>query len=539
MWSGVLRAGESQLEDPPEVLRWQFFRGLRASKLLPTEEVDQLERDAQSAPVEEIQQHLLEQGALTPYQVRRIRDGAPTGLVLAQYKVLDEIGGGGFGQVYKASHSVMNRVVALKLMTPDRCRSRLFRDVFYREVAAVTRLNHPNVVLTFDANETDGVLFLAMEYVQGPSLHAYVTDNGPPDLPLAVSIMLQLSSGLAHAHEAGLVHRDLKPANVLVQDIGPGAVRAKVIDFGLARLHARGGGEHGTLMADPGALVGTPAFMAPEQAVNFHDADVRSDLYSLGCTCYFLLTGRLPFEGPSCRAVLEMHAKRAARPLRELRPDVPVALAAVVHRLMAKRPEDRYQTADQLCDALTALVPVAAFTEGCEYSSPRAASVLGEDQPTPLAWAEPEPSPTVAVFERPREAGVTDAEARRLWSKWCSVVEAQSQGAPPALTGPQYAELYETLVRALRALGEDSEQLRAAVEPWVTLRALQTLDRSAIAELYQTCRNLNSAFGSAPPAPTRLRSLAALSFAFLALAAGAWGAVTYWPRVMAFLSGAR
>ena len=521
MWStAALEVVEPVLEESPEVLRWQFLRNLRASRLLSPADVELIERAAPAARASDIQQMLLEQGLLTEYQLGRIRDGNPQGLVLGQYRILDEIGGGGFGQVFKAQHMVLERTVALKLVTLDYCQSRLYRDVFRREVAAVTRLNHPNVALTFDANEIDDVLFLALEFVAGVTLHTYVHENGPLPIPLARAIMLQIAQGIWHAHENGVIHRDIKPANVLISEgsgpagsTGAEPVRVKVIDFGLARLYPLGDEPTGTLLADAGAVVGTPAFMAPEQARNFHEADARSDLYSLGCTFYYLLTAQLPFEGATCRLTLEMHANKAVRSVRDLRPDVPHGLAAVVQRLLAKDPVDRYQSAADLCAALNDVLLSGMFDDGNRAPGMLSNSCSSTPPvlPPPTSRVEPESEVTVIRAEEP--AHVLPAAAQRLWLEWCVVVEACAGGQTLNVSDVQYAELYRALISTLgpttpatagRTTGP-CDQIAVLVEPWVTLKALRTLDRASVAELWQLCQRYDSYFAPASAPKARRR----------------------------------
>lgn len=552
----VLPVIEPVLGESPEVLRWQFIRSLRASKLLPAEDIDLLDRETAEARAEDIQQMLLDQELLTAYQLRRVRDGSPGGLVLGPYRILDEIGSGGFGQVYKATHTVLDRVVALKLMAPAQCPGRQLREVFRRELAAVTRLNHPNVATTFDANEIDGTLFMAMEFVEGPTLHALVDDNGPPPLDLAVSIMAQAARGLQHAHERGLVHRDVKPANMLVTGSvwAPGAADAppvlvKVIDFGLARMYPQNNRPAGTLLADAGAIVGTPAFMAPEQARNFHDADSRSDLYSLGCTFYYLLTGEIPFASTSARATLVMHATNAVVPIRDLRPEVPPGLAAVVHRLLAKRPEDRYQSAAELCTALSDFAPL----DFAPHHTPRPE----RSESLPLAQTCAPSDALAPTTVEPERATPTDPPGRpvlpsdllRLWLEWCVVVETLARSGPLGISDTRYSELYRALLAALRTsktadttLSADQyERLAGAVEPWVTLKALAGLSREEVAQLWQTCRELDSFYAPVPGSKRPSLTGRGLRVAVVCgLAAGAVWIASNWSSVVSTVTaGAR
>ncbi|HEV3118638.1 MAG TPA: serine/threonine-protein kinase, partial [Gemmataceae bacterium] len=309
---------------------------------------------------------LLKKGLLTSYQLQRIWAGQTKGLILGQYRILDELGRGGFGRVYKAVHGLMKRTVALKVIAPEFAREPEAAALFRREMLAATGLYHPNIVMAYDADEIDGVLFLAMEFVGGPSLQQLLAETGPLPIARSCSIMRQAAHGLLHAHEKGMVHRDIKPANLLLpsgetaDSLGGGfrlgtplteKVLVKIADFGLARLCAANTGNTNTLF-DKGTCVGTPTYVSPEQARNVHHADIRSDLYSLGCTFYLALTGQLPFQGTTVAELLAQHREQEPRPVEQLRPDIPLPLASVVRRLMAKKPEHRFQTPAELISEL-------------------------------------------------------------------------------------------------------------------------------------------------------------------------------------------
>jgi serine/threonine protein kinase len=365
-----------------------FLNNLKQSRLLADDQLNHLTRLAELTPVENLPALLVSDGILTQLQAHRVASGDFRTLVLGPYHLLEEIGRGGMGRVYKAMHTVMGRLVALKLMAPELAENEIPRERFLREVRNVTRLCHPNIVLAYDANNIDGVLFLVMEYVEGTTLAELVRTQGPLPMGRACELMSQAALGLQHAYEKGLVHRDIKPANLLISCPSPAAAQAgftqpgasstssllvagarpgdapthvlanvprpgqpdeqvKIADFGLARLHDRD-----TVAGYSSAgFVGTPDFVAPEQCQDSHSADIRSDLYSLGCTFFFILTGRVPFPGGLMEKLLA-HTRSTAPAVESLRPDVPREVAAIVARLMAKNPNDRFQTPAQLALAL-------------------------------------------------------------------------------------------------------------------------------------------------------------------------------------------
>jgi formylglycine-generating enzyme required for sulfatase activity/tRNA A-37 threonylcarbamoyl transferase component Bud32 len=278
---------------------------------------------------------LVERGRLTAYQAREALAGRVRGLVLGPYLLLEPLGAGGMGRVFKARHTRMNRTVALKLLAPDLLRSAAARLRFGREVQAIARLSSPHIVVAHDAGEADGRDFLVMEYVEGTDLRALVGRVGPLPVARALTCVLQAARGLAEAHAAGLVHRDVKPANLLLA-----GDTVKVLDLGLARLS--GTDEDGSDLTGSGVVLGTAGYVAPEQAADGRRADARADVYGLGCTLYFLLTGRPPFEGATVLDTLFAQREGPIPCLRAARPDCPPALEALFRRLVARRPEDRY-----------------------------------------------------------------------------------------------------------------------------------------------------------------------------------------------------
>ncbi len=306
-------------------------------------------------------QALMDLGVLTPFQAERLLAGRGAGLRLGQYRILEPIGSGGMGLVFKAEHRTMQRIVALKMLNSELLDSERAVGLFLHEVRAVSRLVHPNIVTAYDANEVNGRYYLVLEYVDGPDLDQLVRAQGPLPVGLACDYARQVALGLQCAHGLGMVHRDIKPANILVPLHGPDGEGSpglvKISDFGLARLHPPAPAHPfqsppGTILTLTDAVMGTPDYLSPEQARCLHETDIRSDLYSLGCTLHFLLTGAPPFDGGSAVEKLLRHGTERPAPLTAARADVPPPVAGIVDKLLAKRPEERFQTPAELAEAL-------------------------------------------------------------------------------------------------------------------------------------------------------------------------------------------
>jgi serine/threonine-protein kinase len=272
-----------------------------------------------------------------------------SGRTLADFRILRLLGQGGMGQVYLAEQISLKRQVALKILRPELASSPEALQRFEREATSAARANHPNIVQVHAFGVADGLAYIAMEYVEGRNLRQYLARKGPPELLVALSIMRQVALALQRAAELGIVHRDIKPENILLTR----KVEVKVADFGLAR-GATGSQEAGAALnlTQSGVTIGTPLYMSPEQ-VEGKPLDPRSDIYSLGVTCYHMLAGHPPFQGDTAFEVALQHVRGRARSLAEVRPDLPEALCAIVHKMMAKNPDERYQTArDLLRDVL-------------------------------------------------------------------------------------------------------------------------------------------------------------------------------------------
>lgn len=283
---------------------------------------------------------------------------------IGRYALTRKLGEGGMGEVWLAEHGQLKRPCAVKFIRPELAAHPATAARFAREVQAVTGLAHPNTVRVYDYGRSDdGAFYYVMEYLDGPTLEELVRDAGPLPPALAVYLLRQLCGALAEAHRVGLVHRDLKPGNVIVAALGGQRDVAKLLDFGLVQ----------DLSAYPddrltrtGTVLGTPAYMSPEQAAGESAVDARGDVYSLGAVAFFALTGRPPFQGKALAALLAAHRSETPPSLTDLRPDVPPDLAAVVARCLAKDPDERFQSAEDVdralgsCRCATGWSPAAA-----------------------------------------------------------------------------------------------------------------------------------------------------------------------------------
>jgi WD40 repeat protein/serine/threonine protein kinase len=352
----------------PAVQTPSFLAALRDSRLLDPAQLAELSRlpEAGGADPRPLARLAFQRGWLTRYQINLVAAGRGKELSLGPYVVLERLGEGAMGQVFKARHRLLGRVVALKVIRREKLTNPDAVRRFYQEAQAAAHLSHPNVVLAYDVGQAGNTHYLAMEYVEGVDLARLVKERGRLPVSQACEYVRQAALGLQHAFEKGLVHRDIKPHNLLVSRAAerPGAPAAgdvvKVLDFGLARLQGPPDGQTG--LTRLGAVMGTPDYIAPEQAMDSRGVDSRADLYSLGCTLYFLLAGRPPFPGNSLTEVLLKHQMEPAAPLASLGVEVPAGVQAVLDRLMAKRPEDRYPTPAEAARALAPFCREEAIT---------------------------------------------------------------------------------------------------------------------------------------------------------------------------------
>jgi eukaryotic-like serine/threonine-protein kinase len=329
-------------------------------QLLSPQQTDALVRQQSGFPeARKLAQKLVDVKWLTMFQARLLLKEQGRDLLLGQYVLLDKLGEGGMGQVFKARQRNIGRLVALKVIRKERLSRPDVIRRFEREVRLAGQLQHPNVVASIDADTVGETHMLVMEFVDGINLSALVKQSGPLAVAQACDYIRQAAHGLAHAHEKGVIHRDIKPSNLLVSkaqgapSLGWGSV-LKILDMGLARV---GEGEDGSDSSNDltveGQVVGTPDYIAPEQMIDARSVDFRADLYSLGCTFYYLLTGSAPFPGGSLGEKLLKHQLQYPRAIDQFRPDVPRVVIDIINRLMAKRPEDRFQSATAVAAVLS------------------------------------------------------------------------------------------------------------------------------------------------------------------------------------------
>jgi len=289
-----------------------------------------------------IQKVLLEQ-----QRRRRTSKVVHPGSKFGDYELLGKLGEGGMGAVYRARDAQMERIVALKVMNRSVAGNKEFVERFKREAKATGALNHPNIVSAFAAGEVDGQPFLAMEYVEGESLRTRYKTLGRMVEPEALRIVRGVATGLAHAHAGGVVHRDVKPDNVLLGRNG----EIKIVDLGLAKAM-----DDDQRLTKTGIALGTPHYISPEQARGERQIDHRSDIYSLGSTFYLLLTGRVPFDGRTNAEIMLKQCKEELENPQDLVPEISDGAVAVISRMMAKRPDDRYANCAQLIADLDLLL---------------------------------------------------------------------------------------------------------------------------------------------------------------------------------------
>lgn len=332
----------------------QFFRQIHEFQLVPLPVLKSTLTPSQreSNSLDDVAEILIREGTLTQFQVARLREGNGQSLILGAYVIQDILGRGGIGRVYRARHRMMLRDVAVKVLSRKVLTKPAARSRFQREMQVAARLTHPNLVMSFDAGEHEGEPYLVMEYIPGSNLQQLVKQDGPLDAMRTVELLIQVARGLEYAHGQGIIHRDIKPANLILDPEGT----VKVLDLGLAQhlcITVVGSVDR---QVKEGAIVGTPDFMSPEQSYDVRQIDERSDIYSLGCTLFYLLTGRPMFEGASAHQKIYSHRNLESPGLRDFREDVSPELEAIYRRMTAKEREDRYSSAAEVRQALEGLV---------------------------------------------------------------------------------------------------------------------------------------------------------------------------------------
>ena len=334
-----------------------FLAGVKQSGLIDADRVDSILADLVQAGVNDndscaIASAMVDRKILTEWQSEKLLQGRHKGFILGRYRLLSLLGAGEMSAVYLAEHIMMERRCAIKVLPANKVQDTSYLGRFHREARAVAAMNHMNIVRAYDVDKqtesgTD-IHFLVMEYVEGRNVEQVVKDQGPLDYVTAVDTIRQAADGLGHAHHLGMVHRDVKPGNLLIDNTGV----VKLLDLGLARFFKSDDEESLTIKHDEKVL-GTADYLAPEQAVDSHQVDARADIYSLGCTMYFALTGHPPFTDGTLVQRLLAHQTKTPPSVSYERPDIDPSLLAILDKMMAKKTSDRYQSSAEVSEALS------------------------------------------------------------------------------------------------------------------------------------------------------------------------------------------
>jgi hypothetical protein len=374
---------------------------------------------------------MVRDGVLTHFQSEQFLMGKWRGFTIGKYKLLERVGVGGMGQVFLCEHMFMRRRVAVKVLPPAKAEQPAALGRFYREARAAGSLEHPHIVRTQDIDQDGNLHFIVMEYVDGSDLLAIVRKYGALDIGRATHYVRQVANGLDYAFRNGIIHRDIKPGNILVDRKGV----ARILDLGLARFY-KDHGDQLTLKFDDKVVLGTADYVAPEQVANSHAVDIRADIYALGATFYYLLAGHPPFPSGGVSQKLLWHRTKEPTPIREVRPDVPEGLAAIITRMMAKDSNLRYQTPAQVEAELVPWVPaevplpsVGEMPHLCPAAREAAREQVVDPPAEPAVAAQP-----LAV------AAVVEANGRKAPSPfaepaaWAQPATLNGSGQRPGLT---------------------------------------------------------------------------------------------------------
>jgi serine/threonine protein kinase len=432
--------------DTPTPTVHGFLKAILRSGLINREALPDLLRPLpaeQRNEPEAIAEFLIRAGQLTRFQARKLLQGAPLGLVLGPFEVLAPIARGGMGTVYLARDRRSQQLLALKVLPPRRARAeeRILAR-FRREMEMCQRVSHPNLAWTYEVGVNQGVYYIAMEYIPGKSLSRLIVEEGLLPVPRLARLAAEVALALDHAHMQGLIHRDLKPSNIMVTPND----HAKVLDLGLALMKGEATAGEREVIGGQGYIVGTMDYIAPEQTADPSKVDARCDLYSLGCSLYYALTGRHPFPGGTAKDKILRHRTEEPTPILQLNPTVPPGFVSLVQRMMAKDPADR----------------------------PASAAALRIDL---LAWADRGPG---LPLDRPEDAGYMEAVAQVETKESSMELEATSapdepapatdipsENAPEAIPVDTSPALPQRPRPRSLSLGKREPQPRAARIPWL------------------------------------------------------------------------
>jgi serine/threonine protein kinase len=453
-------------------------------------------REANALPAEpaKLAAALVRDGLLTNFQCEQLLQGKWRRFHIGKYKVLERLGSGGMGSVFLCEHKFMRRRVAVKVLPTAKALDPSSLERFYREARAVAAVDHPNIVHAYDIDQDENLHFLVMEYVDGASLQDILRRSGPISLERACHYVSQACQALEHANRAGLVHRDIKPGNVLVDRAGC----VKVLDMGLARFF-NDEEDMLTRKYDENVL-GTADYLAPEQADDSHTVDIRADIYSLGGTFYFLLTGKTPFGDGSVPQKLMWHRTRQPKPLSAYRNDVPAEVQSILDKMMAKEPSERYQNP---ADIVAALAPwtgsaIAPPSEAeMPQLSPAVSGISGAGSPTTVSGSGPASGSTKKTWQ------VTGAPVSNPPSSSAKQTAPPSPPAPkpvaavPAIGPPGPTLRLKTSQVPLKT-GANTSGTSSAVKPAAARAAGKKPDDSAAVDVAADTAD-PSAKGNTPP----------------------------------------
>ena len=373
---------------------------------------------------------MISDGILTNFQAEQFLLGKWRGFSIGKYKLLERIGVGGMGQVFLCEHMFMKRRVAIKVLPPAKAEQPAALGRFYREARAAGSLEHPNIVRTHDIDQDGNLHFIVMEYVDGSNLLEIVKKFGPMDCGRAAHYTKQVAIGLDFAFKSGVIHRDVKPGNILIDRKG----LARVLDLGLARFF-NDQSDMLTVKYDDKIVLGTADYVAPEQVANSHAVDVRADVYALGATLYFLLAGHPPFPTGTVSQKLLWHRTKEPTPIRQLRPEVPEGLAAILAKMMAKDPAVRYQSPAEIVNAITPWITSDKLVPSVSEMPVLCPAVLEGMEMAPMV----ELSATHSPIPEPATVGMGSVTRSKLISQLAADMRSQPAQKPfgnPAAANP-------------------------------------------------------------------------------------------------------
>jgi serine/threonine protein kinase len=347
----------------------KFIDGIQKSGLVPVEELRRLLselREEHGGPLsdpDQVAEVLIAKSLLTEWQCQKLKSGRCRGFFLGDYKLVGHLGTGGMSTVYLAEHVTDGRKRAIKVLPRKRVGKRSYLERFRLEAEATAKLNHPNIVRAFGIGQDNDTYFIVMEFIEGENISRLVREHGPIEIIDIVRYTAQVARALKYAHDQGIIHRDIKPGNILVNGNG----EAKLLDLGLAMSREQ---EASITQLYDEKVIGTADYLSPEQAINSHQVDLRTDIYSLGCTLYFMLTGHPPFPVGSLAQRIAMHQSRRPADVMKRRPDCPEEIKAICDKMMKKKPASRFEDCQEVFEVLSRwLASQGATVTGSMYAT--------------------------------------------------------------------------------------------------------------------------------------------------------------------------